>query len=62
MTVSTTSHSCSKCPECDVVLTVISNRELPRLNELVLGVDPQAFMVINHVNEVKGRGFTLGKK
>ena len=48
--------------ECDVVLTVISNRELPRLNELVLGVDPQAFMVINHVNEVKGRGFTLGKK
>ena len=44
-----------------VVLTVISNRELPRLNELVLSVDPKAFMIISRVNEVKGRGFTMEK-
>lgn len=44
-----------------VVLTVISNRELPKLNTLVLSIDPKAFMVINRVNEVKGRGFTMEK-
>jgi uncharacterized membrane-anchored protein YitT (DUF2179 family) len=44
-----------------VVLTVISNRELPKLNELVLSIDPKAFMIINRVNEVKGRGFTMEK-
>lgn len=44
-----------------VVLTVISNRELPKLNELVLAIDPKAFMIISRVNEVKGRGFTMDK-
>ncbi|WP_338451000.1 YitT family protein [Niallia oryzisoli] len=44
-----------------VVLTIVSNRELPKLNNLVLSIDPQAFMVINQVNEVKGRGFTMDK-
>jgi uncharacterized membrane-anchored protein YitT (DUF2179 family) len=44
-----------------VVLTVISNRELPKLNDLVLSIDPKAFMIINRVNEVKGRGFTMEK-
>lgn len=43
------------------VFTVVSNRELPKLNEMVLEIDSKAFMVINQVNEVKGRGFTLGK-
>lgn len=42
-----------------VVLTIISNRELPKLNKLVLSIDPNAFMIINQVNEVKGRGFTI---
>lgn len=44
-----------------MVLTVISNRELSKLNNLVMDIDPKAFMVINQVNEVKGRGFTLNK-
>lgn len=42
-----------------VVLTVVSNRELAKLNKLVLSIDPNAFMIINQVNEVKGRGFTM---
>jgi uncharacterized membrane-anchored protein YitT (DUF2179 family) len=42
-----------------VVLTVVSNRELPKLNKLTLSIDPKAFMIINQVNEVKGRGFTM---
>ncbi len=43
------------------VMTVVSNRELPKLNELVMEIDDKAFMVISQVNEVKGRGFTLHK-
>lgn len=47
--------------ECQVVLTVISNRELPRLNQLVLELDPHAFLIVSKVNEVHGRGFTEQK-
>ncbi|MEG1459545.1 MAG: YitT family protein, partial [Acetivibrio sp.] len=47
--------------ETNVVLTIISNRELSKLNQMVLSIDPHAFMIINQVNEVKGRGFTLDK-
>lgn len=45
----------------DMVVAVISRRDLPRLNRLVLDMDPEAFMIINQINEVKGRGFTLKK-
>lgn len=44
------------------LMTVISGRQLSRLNELVMGIDPNAFMIINKVNEVRGRGFTLHKE
>lgn len=44
-----------------VVMSVINNRELNRLNHLVMEIDPKAFMMISHVNEVKGRGFSLPK-
>lgn len=43
------------------IMTVVSNREMPKLNQLVLEIDPKAFMVITQVNEVMGRGFTLHK-
>ena len=43
------------------LMTVVSNREMPKLNQLVLEIDPKAFMIINQVNEVMGRGFTLHK-
>lgn len=44
-----------------MILTVVSNRELMRLNQIIQEVDKTAFMVISHVNEVKGRGFSLSK-
>lgn len=47
--------------ERDMLLTVVTNRELAKLNHLVLETDPQAFIVISSVNEVHGRGFTLQK-
>ncbi|MCI8516514.1 MAG: YitT family protein [Hungatella sp.] len=45
-----------------VVMTVVSHRELVQLNHLIQTIDPQAFIVIHQVNEVRGRGFTLVKK
>lgn len=44
------------------VLTVVNNRELVRLNQLIQNLDPKAFIIINQVNEVRGRGFTMKKK
>ena len=43
-------------------MIVLGTRELPRLSELVTEYDPKAFMVVNKVSEVRGRGFTLGKR
>ena len=48
--------------EYPVVLTVISNRELPALNSKVLEIDPDAFMIVSKVNEVHGKGFTFKKE
>ena len=45
-----------------IVLTVVSNRELTHLNNYVYDIDPDAFMIINKVNEVRGKGFTTEKK
>lgn len=47
--------------ESYAVLTVLENRELPKLNEIVKSIDPKAFLIINQVTEVRGRGFTLDK-
>ena len=45
-----------------VVMSVVNNRELVQLNQLIQKIDPQAFIVIHQVNEVRGRGFTLKKE
>lgn len=45
-----------------IVMTVVSNREIAKLNQVVLDIDPKAFVVINEAKEVMGRGFTLHKK
>lgn len=47
--------------EQQVIMTVVTNRELAKLNALVKECDPEAFIVIGQVNEVRGRGFTLEK-
>ena len=43
-------------------MTVVSGRELNRLNRLIMEIDPQAFIMIAHINEVRGRGFSFGKR
>ena len=47
--------------DTEVILSVISNRELPRLQQLARSIDPNCFMVVSQVTEVWGRGFTLDK-
>ena len=44
-----------------LLLTVISNRQLPRLEKLVHAIDPACFMVVSEVTEVRGWGFSLDK-
>lgn len=45
-----------------MIMTIVTNRELVRLNQIVQETDPDAFMIIGQVNEVKGRGFTSQKE
>lgn len=42
-----------------VVMSVISNRQLHELTGLVKSIDPNAFLIVNRINEVHGNGFTL---
>ena len=44
-----------------MVLTVISNRELAALKQIVSSIDPNAFMTISRIYETRGRGFSLSK-
>ena len=44
-----------------VLLSIVSNRELPRLEKLAHSIDPTCFLVVSHVTEVSGRGFSLDK-
>ncbi len=43
------------------VLCVLHNRDMNHLNQYVQQIDPKAFIIINGVREVRGRGFTLDK-
>ena len=45
-----------------IVLSIISNRELPRVEKIIRSIDPESFMVISHVREVSGRGFSMKKR
>ncbi|HBC99144.1 MAG TPA: YitT family protein, partial [Lachnoclostridium sp.] len=33
-----------------------------KFEKLVHEIDDEAFVIISHVNEVRGRGFSIGKK
>lgn len=45
-----------------LLLSVVANHELVRLERLARSIDPDCFMIINRVSEVWGRGFSYGKK
>lgn len=47
--------------DTEVILSVISNHEMVKIERLARDIDPDCFMIVNRVVEVWGRGFTKGK-
>jgi uncharacterized membrane-anchored protein YitT (DUF2179 family) len=45
----------------EIILSVVSNHELPKVEQLARGIDPDCFMIVTRVTEVWGRGFTYSK-
>ena len=45
----------------EVILSIISNHELPKIEQLARSIDPDCFMIISQVTEVWGRGFSYSK-
>ena len=48
--------------DTEVILSVVSNHELPKIESLARDIDPTCFMIISQVTEVWGRGFTYSKQ
>ena len=49
--------NCYKNIEKDVLMTVITRKEIGELNEIIEDIDPEAFVIITNVHEVLGEGF-----
>ncbi len=45
-----------------MIFSVISNRELPKIEKIIRNIDPHSFMVVSHVSEVRGHGFSMKKE
>ena len=45
----------------EVILSVVSNHEMPKIEGLARDIDPDCFMIVSRVTEVWGRGFSHGK-
>ncbi len=50
-----------KREEKQIVLSVISNRELPKLERVVHEIDPECFMIVTRISQVKGKGFSISR-
>ena len=48
--------------QTEVILSIVSNHELPKIERLARDIDSACFVIINRVSEVWGRGFTYGKQ
>ncbi|MGE5797140.1 MAG: YitT family protein [Ignavibacteria bacterium] len=43
--------------EREVIITVVTLKELGTVTQLIKDIDPEAFVIINNVHEVRGQGF-----
>jgi uncharacterized membrane-anchored protein YitT (DUF2179 family) len=48
--------------DCEIILSIMSSRELIKVERLVHEIDENAFLVISSVNEVRGHGFSSQKQ
>ena len=46
----------------EVILSIVSNNELPKIERLARDIDPASFVIVSRVTEVWGRGFTSAKQ
>ena len=46
----------------EIIMSIVSNYELPKIEQLARSIDPDCFIIVSQVTEVWGRGFTYGKK
>ncbi len=45
--------------EQKAVMSVINTRQYSKVNEIIMTIDPDAFIIASEIHSVKGRGFTL---
>lgn len=45
----------------EVILSIVSDHEMPKIERLARDIDPDCFMIVSRVTEVWGRGFTYSK-
>lgn len=48
--------------DTEVILSVVSNHEMVKIEHLARSIDPDCFMIVNRVVEVWGRGFSRSKQ
>ena len=47
--------------QTEIILSVVSNHEMPKIEQLARSIDPECFMIVTRVTEVWGRGFSHSK-
>ena len=47
--------------DTEVLLSIVANHELIKIERLARDIDPACFMIVTRVSEVWGRGFTTDK-
>ena len=45
----------------EIIMSIVSNHELPKIERLARDIDPDCFMIVSSVTEVWGRGFSTSK-
>ena len=48
--------------QTEVILSIVSNYEVTKIQQVARDIDPDCFMVISQVTEVWGRGFSYSKR
>lgn len=47
--------------DMQIILCIVGHKEIQKVKNAVLAIDPLAFMTVIEVNDVNGRGFSLGR-
>ena len=48
--------------QTEVIMSIVSNYEVTKIQQVARDIDPDCFMIISQVTEVWGRGFSYAKR